>query len=97
MFDVGFAELLLVVALAVIVLGPQEIPKVMLMLGRVMRRLQYVRYAFSQQFEDFLKENDLQDLRGEVNFEARSTETFDESAADAEEIPALEDKNGTSG
>jgi sec-independent protein translocase protein TatB len=97
MFDVGFAELLLVVVLAVIVLGPQEIPKVMLMLGRVMRRLQYVRYAFSQQFEDFLKENDLQDLRGEVNFEARSTETFDESAADAEEIPALEDKNGTSG
>ena len=79
MLDFGFAELLVIVALAVLVIGPQEIPKVMLGLGRVMRRLQYVRYAFSQQFEDFMRENDLEDIRQQVNFEAKE---FDEGAED---------------
>lgn len=82
MFDLGFSEILLVMALAVLVLGPNEIPKVMMTLGRVVRRLQYVRYAFSQQFEEFLRENDLDDIRKQVNFEEKQ---FDESAADEEE------------
>ena len=99
MFDLGFSEILLVMALAVLVLGPNEIPKVMMTLGRVVRRLQYVRYAFSQQFEEFLRENDLEDIRKQVNFEEKQ---FDEFAADEEEeIPeplrALESPKEKSG
>ena len=66
MFDFGWAELLVIVAVAVLVIGPDEIPQVMHTLGRIARRLQYVRFALSQQFEDFLKENDLNDLRDDA-------------------------------
>lgn len=82
MFDIGWSELLLVAVVAVLVIGPDELPAIMRMLGRVVRRLQYVRYAFSQQFEDFMKENDLADIRKQVNFEAKD---FNESESDETE------------
>lgn len=83
MLDFGFPELLVIMALAVLVIGPSEIPGLMRMLGRVVRRLQYVRYAFSQQFEEFMKDSDLQDLRDQVNFEAaRQPRDFDEADED---------------
>jgi|OM-RGC.v1.033092163 Sec-independent protein secretion pathway components len=62
--DFSWAELLLIIAVAVLVIGPKEIPVVMRSLGRIVRRLQYVRFAFSQQFDDFMKEHDLEELRG---------------------------------
>ena len=89
MFDIGWSELLMVAALAVIFIGPNELPGVMRMLGRVARRVSYIRYAFTQQFEDFMKEADLADIRKQVNFEEKD---FDEAAADAEEMQAPAEK-----
>lgn len=63
MLDLGWAELLLIIVVAVLVIGPKEIPTIMRALGRVVRRLQYVKFALSQQFEDFIKEHDLNELR----------------------------------
>lgn len=71
MFDFGWAEILLIVAVAAIVIGPEQLPDIMRALGRFVRRLQYIRYAFSQQFDDFLKTHDLEELRKGVNLEAR--------------------------
>ena len=92
MLDFGFPELLLIMAVAVLVIGPQEIPAVMRMLGRIVRRLQYVRYAFSRQFEEFMEESDLDDIRKSVNFEERD---FDEQATDEEVMRPLDKKDGT--
>lgn len=50
-------------AVAVVVIGPKEIPVIMRALGRIVRRLQYVKFAFSQQFDDFMKDHDLDELR----------------------------------
>jgi sec-independent protein translocase protein TatB len=101
MFDLGFSELVVVVVLAVILLGPQEIPRVMRMMGRIVRRIQYVRYAFSQQFEEFMRENDLDDIRKSVNFEDRKYDPkdIDEAAADEEDVvPYVKEKaDGTDG
>jgi sec-independent protein translocase protein TatB len=83
MFNIGFPELILIMAVAVLVVGPQEIPVLMRGLGRVMRRLQYMRYAFTQQFDEFLRENDLDDIRRQVNFEEKH---FDESDADTDPL-----------
>lgn len=66
-------------AVAVLVIGPKEIPVVMNALGRIVRRLQYVRFAISQQFEDFMRTQDLEDLRKQVNFEQKE---FDEALQD---------------
>lgn len=76
MLDFGWPELLLVMALAVLVIGPDEIPSIMVGIGRVFRRFQYIKFALSQQFEDIMREADLDDLRKSVNFEDKD---FDES------------------
>lgn len=88
MLDFGFPELLVIVALAVLVTGPDEIPKIMVALGRVVRRLQYIRYAFSQQFEDFMQENDLADMRNQVNFEAKTFNEAEEDEVYMKAVPA---------
>lgn len=84
MLDFGWAELLVIIAVAVLVVGPQDIPKVMYGLGRLARRLQYVKFAISQQFDDILKAGDIEELRRGVNFESGGHEAraADEQAAD---------------
>jgi sec-independent protein translocase protein TatB len=85
MFDFGFAELMLVMGLVIVVMGPNEIPVIMRGLGRLVRRIQYVRFAISNQFDDFMREHDL-DITDQVNFEARAGQKeaadFDESESD---------------
>jgi sec-independent protein translocase protein TatB len=82
MFDIGWSELLLVGAIAVLVIGPRDIPKIMYQAGRFARRLQYMKFAMSQQFDEILRAGDIEELRKGVNFEAPKT---DEAAADADE------------
>ena len=94
MLDFGFPELLVIIALAVLVVGPQEIPKIMVALGRIVRRLQYLRFAMTQQFEDFMRENDLEDIRAQVNFEEKG---FDEAAADEDIIGKPLEGEGSDG
>lgn len=74
MLDFGWAELLIIVAVAVFVIGPKDIPNIMYGLGRLMRRLQYIRFAVSKQFDDILEAGDIEELRKGVNFEAKRSE-----------------------
>ena len=83
MLDFGWTELILIMALAVLVIGPSEIPAMMRGLGRIVRRIQYMKYAVTQQFDDFMKDADMEDIGRSVNFEAeRNAQNFDEAAAD---------------
>jgi Tat protein translocase TatB subunit len=52
MFEVGFTELLLISALALLVLGPQKLPKLAQQIGRWMGRAR----AMARQFRDQLEE-----------------------------------------
>lgn len=54
MLDFSWSELCVVALVILFVFGPQDIPKLMYHFGRIMRRLQYLRYALSSQFEDFM-------------------------------------------
>lgn len=55
MFDFGWAELLIVGAIALFVIGPQDIPKIAYSVGQFFRRIKYFQYAMSSQFEDFMQ------------------------------------------
>lgn len=91
MLDFGWPELFLIVAVAVIVIGPSEIPVLMVALGRLVRRFQYIKFAISQQFEDVMHEADLNDIRKSVNFEApEMEETFNEADADEAYLTEIE-------
>lgn len=91
MLDFGWAELFMIAVVGVFVIGPKDIPAVMRSLGRLMRRVQYMKYSISQQFDDFMGDD------MSVNFEAdkplpQGHETFDELAEDEEFITLHEKK-----
>ncbi|MCB1538004.1 MAG: twin-arginine translocase TatA/TatE family subunit [Rhodospirillales bacterium] len=58
MFGIGWSELLLIGVIVLFAFGPEDIPKIMYNLGRVVRRLHYIRYALSAQFEDFMEKSE---------------------------------------
>ena len=88
MLDFGWPELFVIIVLVVLFVGPQDLPRVMVALGRIARRLQYVCYVISRQFNDVMREADLDHIRKSVNFKERDTHgqpiEFDEAAADEE-------------
>ena len=56
MFGVGIGEILVILAIALIVLGPKEIPKVARTIGRIMRDIQRttdeLRRTIDSEFEE---------------------------------------------
>jgi sec-independent protein translocase protein TatB len=88
--DFGWAELLIIAAVAVFVIGPKDIPNMMYGLGRIVRRLQYIRFAVSQQFDDLMKSADVEELRRGVNFEQKRDiqDTNHEADEDADVVKA---------
>lgn len=63
MMDFGWSELLLIVIVAVFAVGPKQLPEVLYKAGRLVRRLQYLRYNMTQHMEEYLHAGDLKDLR----------------------------------
>ncbi len=96
MLDFGWTELIIIMAIGVLVIGPDEIPGMMRSFGNLVRRLSYIKYAMTQQFDEFMQEADLDDIRKGVNFEtARRSAEFDEAAEDEEGVlPESEEREG---
>jgi sec-independent protein translocase protein TatB len=64
MFEVGFSELLLIFALALVVLGPEKLPKLAQQVGRWVGRAR----AMARQFRDQLEE-EAHNLESKVNID----------------------------
>ncbi|HEX7775029.1 MAG TPA: Sec-independent protein translocase protein TatB [Parvibaculum sp.] len=67
MFDIGWSELLLVAVLAVIFIGPKDLPRVMRTAGRYAGRMRAMAREFQNSFEDLARETELDELRREVS------------------------------
>jgi sec-independent protein translocase protein TatB len=91
MFDIGFSELLLIGIVALVVIGPERLPKVARTAGHLFGRLQ--RYVANVK-ADIAREMELDELRkfkGEVENAARSVERSisDEVSLAEHEVRAL--------
>ena len=82
MLDFGWPELLIIIIVAVFVIGPKEIPQIMYGLGRVVRRLQYLKFALVKQFDDFMDGVDIEEMRTGADVNILNTQDTDERAAD---------------
>lgn len=88
MLDFSWSELLVVIVVAVLAVGPKQLPEVLHGLGRLVRRLQYMKYAVTRQFDDFMDQSDLKELRDQAK-KISPPELFDEAEADEEYMKPL--------
>lgn len=71
MFGIGMPELLVILGLALIILGPKKLPEIARGLGKAMREFRRATNDIREQFEDETRElrDVTESLRDEVNFE----------------------------
>jgi Tat protein translocase TatB subunit len=84
MFDLGWAELLIVGAVALFVIGPTDIPKIAYQVGKFFRRIKYMQYALSGQFDDFMAKAEAKEEPAEAPKQELDHDPMDEAEADAE-------------
>lgn len=62
----GFGEMIIIVLLAVIVVGPKDLPKVMRTLGGFMARLRMMGQEFRDAFDEMDADDEIKSLRAEI-------------------------------
>lgn len=67
MFDISWSHILIVGTVAVIVIGPKELPATMRSLGRGVNKLRRMAGEFQGQFNQALKEANLEDVKKEFD------------------------------
>jgi sec-independent protein translocase protein TatB len=63
MLDIGWSELLLIAVVAVVVVGPKDLPVALRALGRTVSKMRKMAGEFQGQFNDALKEAELDDVK----------------------------------
>jgi sec-independent protein translocase protein TatB len=63
MFDIGWGELVVIGIVALIVIGPKELPTVMRTAGQWMGKIRRMASEFQGQFQEALREAELSDLK----------------------------------
>jgi sec-independent protein translocase protein TatB len=66
MFDIGWSELLVVAVVAIVVIGPRDLPAAMRTLGRTLGAMRRMAADFRSQFDDAMRAAELDDLRREI-------------------------------
>ncbi|MGH9217528.1 MAG: Sec-independent protein translocase protein TatB [Acidimicrobiales bacterium] len=87
MFNIGGGELLVIVLIALIVLGPQRLPDAMRTFGRVVGEVRRISSGFQQELRDAFEDRE----RGEEASPPRRREAVPLAAAVAEAAPEIED------
>ncbi|MEM6625226.1 MAG: Sec-independent protein translocase protein TatB [Pseudomonadota bacterium] len=64
--QIGFSEMLLLAMLALVVLGPRDLPLMMRKLGRWTGKARALAWEFRQSFDEIGRQAELQELRKEV-------------------------------
>ncbi|MEO1422914.1 MAG: Sec-independent protein translocase protein TatB [Pseudomonadota bacterium] len=63
MFDIGFWEMLIVGVVALIVVGPKDLPRMFRTVGNYMGKARHMARQFQRTMDDAAREADLQEVR----------------------------------
>jgi sec-independent protein translocase protein TatB len=67
MFDIGWGEFLVIGIVALIAIGPKELPTVLRTVGQWMTKLRRMASEFQGQFQEAIREAEMADLKKEVD------------------------------
>jgi sec-independent protein translocase protein TatB len=77
MFDISWTEFLLIGVIALIVIGPKELPGVMRALGQWTRKVRGMAADFQNQFQEAMREAEMTDLKKQVDDLAHDIKNYD--------------------
>src|ERR1700730_9900148 len=77
MFDISWTEFLLIGDVALIVIGPKELPGVMRTIGQWTRKARSMAADFQNQFQEAMREAEMADLKKQVDDIAHDVKHFD--------------------
>lgn len=87
MFDIGWSELLLIAIIAVIFIGPKDIPVAMRALGRMMGKARAITREFQASIDEVMRESELDELRRQIE-KAAEPVRLDDDTGGVPEKPA---------
>jgi sec-independent protein translocase protein TatB len=93
MFEIGWGELLIIGVVALIAIGPKELPTVLRTLGQWMNKLRRMASEFQSQFHEAMREAELADLKKQVDdmtSQAQSYASFDPVAEVRQEVDSTQ-------
>jgi sec-independent protein translocase protein TatB len=67
MFDIGWSELVVIGVVALIAIGPKELPGVLRSVGQWMTKIRSMASEFQGQFQEAMREAEMADLKKEVD------------------------------
>ena len=77
MFDISWTEFLLIGVVALIVIGPKELPGVLRTLGQWTRRVRSMAADFQGQFQEAMREAEMADLKKQVDDITHDVKSYD--------------------
>jgi Tat protein translocase TatB subunit len=77
MLDFSWIEFLVILVVGILVIGPKELPAILYQIGKIVRRLQYMKFALSNQFDDFMQTAELQSSNASDNVDTDDINTGD--------------------
>ncbi|MCO5093062.1 Sec-independent protein translocase protein TatB [Bosea sp. (in: a-proteobacteria)] len=67
MFDIAWSEMVLIGAVALVVIGPKDLPKALRTVGQMVGRVRRMAAEFQGQFNEAMREAELADLKKQVD------------------------------
>jgi sec-independent protein translocase protein TatB len=100
MLDIGWSEVLIVAVVALLVIGPKDLPKVLHTIGRYVGKVRSIAREFQDSIDDAVRESELADVKkqidkaGSFNLKKTVTEAVDPDGkiAEATDMSALNKK-----
>ena len=81
MFGIGWSELVVIAVVAIVVVGPKELPRLMRAFGHYTGKLRRIAGEFQRQFEDTVREAEFDEVRKALEGVRNSSRTFDLNAS----------------
>ena len=77
MFEIGWSELLVIAVVAIVVVGPKELPRMMRTFGSYMGKVRRMVGDFQRQFDEVVRESEFEEVRKAIHSVRESTPSLD--------------------
>jgi sec-independent protein translocase protein TatB len=88
MFDIGWGELIVIGVVALIAIGPKELPGALRAFGHYMGKIRRMAAEFQNQFQEAMREAEMADLKKQVDTLTSSFDPIESVRRDIESVTA---------